>query len=257
VIPLWLKALFVPGSLAFLLLSLIPGVLLLFRKRDGGRKGKIWVASLVFVYLVLSTPIAAIALVHLLSPVVQPVMSAADVRGATAIVVLGAGMNVHESRGASYSAPTREGTLRMLEAARLHRLLGGVPIVATGGPAASQYSESDLMADQLEQLGVPADKIIKEEKSTNTRDHALFVPPLLKQHGIEQFVLVTSQQHIARALGAFRKVGFDPVPSTPEVYVGRGYLLEKYLPSSDGLSASETLIYDLLARVYYRMRGWV
>ena len=113
------------------------------------------------------------------------------------------------------------------------------------------------MAHQLEQLGVPADKIIKEEKSTNTRDHALFVPPLLRQHGIERFVLVTSQQHIARALGVFRKVGFDPVPSTPEVYVGQGHILEKYLPSQEGLSASESLIYDLLGRVYYRIRGWV
>ena len=77
------------------------------------------------------------------------------------------------------------------------------------------------MAHQLEQLGVPPDDIIKEEKSTNTRDHAMFVPPLLKQHGIEQFVLVTSQQHIARALAAFRAVGANPVPSTPEVYVAR------------------------------------
>ena len=142
--------------------------------------------------------------------------------GATAIVLLGAGMQVHRSRGASYGAPTREGSLRVLEAVRLHRLLGGAPIIATGGLRSSPYSESALMAHQLEQLGVPADKIIKEEKSTNTRDHALFVPPLLKQHGIQRFVLVTSQQHIARALGAFRKVGFDPVPSTPEVYVATG-----------------------------------
>ena len=256
-IPAVFKAFFVPGSLAFLLLSFLPGIWLLFRKKDGGRTGKIWVASLVVVYWLLSTPIVAIALVHLLSPVVHPVMSAADAGGATAIVMLGAGMDVRESRGASYGAPTRDGSLRALEAARLHRLLGGVPIIATGGTGAPQYSESGLMAHQLEQLGVPADKIIKEEKSTNTHDHALFVPPLLKQHGIERFVLVTSQQHIARALGAFRKVGIDAVPSTPDVYVESGNVFEKYLPSRDGLSASETLIYDLLARVYYRARGWI
>ena len=256
-IPAELKDVFVPGSVPFLLLSLIPAVLLLFRKRDGGRTGKIWVASLVLVYWVLSTPIAAVALVQMLSPVVHPVLSVADAGGATAIVVLGAGMQVHRSRGASYGAPTREGSLRVLEAVRLHRLLTGAPIIATGGVRSLPYSESDLMAHQLEQLGVPADKIIKEEKSTNTRDHALFVPPLLKQHGIERFVLVTSQQHIARALGVFRKVGFDPVPSTPEVYVAHGHFLEMYLPSLEGLSASESVIYDLLGRVYYRVRGWL
>jgi uncharacterized SAM-binding protein YcdF (DUF218 family) len=113
------------------------------------------------------------------------------------------------------------------------------------------------MAHQLEQLGVPADQIIKEEQSANTRDHALLVPPLLKQHGFERFVLVTSQQHIARALGAFRAVGTDPVPSTPEVYVPSGSALEMFLPSRSGLAVSDRLFYDLLGRAYYRARGWI
>jgi hypothetical protein len=41
------------------------------------------------------------------------------------------------------------------------------------------------------------------------------------------------------------------------VYVGQRHLLEKYLPSLEGLSVSEWLIYDLLGSVYYRIRGWV
>ncbi len=256
-IPGTLKDLLVPGSLACLLLLLVPGVLLLFRKRDGGRAGKIWMTSIVLLYWVLSTPIAAVALVDLLSPDFPPVMSKADARGATAIVLLGAGMNVHRSRGGSYGAPTREGALRVLEAARLHRLLGGVPIIATGGHGSSQYSEAGLMAAQLEQLGVPADDIIKEEKSTNTRDHAMFVPPLLKQHGIEQFVLVTSRQHIARALAAFRAVGANPIPSSPEVYTADHGVVEMYLPSGLGLYVSERMIYDLMGWVYYKARGWI
>jgi uncharacterized SAM-binding protein YcdF (DUF218 family) len=257
-IPPEFKILFLPGSVGFLLLALVPGVLLLFRRKDAGRAGRIWLAVLVLFYWVLSTPVTAVALVDLLSPDVTPVTSPADARGATAIVVLGAGMSVHRSRGDSYGAATRQGSLRVIEAARLHRLLGGIPIVATGGLGSSQYSEAGLMAHMLEQLGVPADKIIKEEKSANTHDHALFVPPLLKQAGIERFVLVTSQQHIARALGAFRAAGTDPVPSTPEVYVpADGSRFEMYLPSAAGLHASERMLYDLLGWVYYRFRGWV
>jgi uncharacterized SAM-binding protein YcdF (DUF218 family) len=255
-IPASLKELVIPGSIPFLLLSLIPGTLLLFRKRDAGRIGKIWLSAVVALYWVLATPITALTLIDLFSPDVPPVMSQADARGATAIVLLGAGMEVHRSRGGSYGAPTRGGSMRVLEAARLHTLLGGVPIVATGGLGSSQYSEAGLMAYQLEQLGIPADKIIKEEKSTNTRDHALLVPPLLKQHGIEQFVLVTSQQHIARALAAFRAVGANPIPSTPETYVPRGEFLEMYLPSRVGLYESERMIYDLAGWVYYKARGW-
>ena len=256
-IPGGLKELLIPGSITFLLVSLVFGVLLLFRKRDGGRAGKTWITFLILLYWVLSTPLAAIALVNLFSPDFPPVMSKADARGATAIVLLGAGMQVHRSRGDSYGAPTREGSLRVLEAARVHRVLGGVPIIATGGHGSSMYSEAGLMAHQLEQLGVPADHIIKEEQSSNTRDHALFVPPLLKQHGIEQFVLVTSQQHIARALATFRAAGANPVPSTPQVYARDGGVLEMYRPSGTGLDVSESMIYDLMGWVYYKARGWL
>jgi uncharacterized SAM-binding protein YcdF (DUF218 family) len=252
-----LKDLLVPGSIGFLVLAVVPGLLLLFRRKDGGRTGRIWITLFVVLYWVLSTPIAAINLVRLLSPQVPQVLSKADAHGATAIVVLGAGMHVHRSRGDSYGAPTREGSLRVLEAARVYRVLGGVPIIATGGHGLSRYSEAGLMAHQLEQLGVPAGHIIKEERSANTRGHALFVPPLLKQHGIEQFVLVTSQQHIARALAAFRAAGANPVPSTPEVYIGNGDVLDMYLPSDIGLHVSEGMIYDLMGWVYYKARGWV
>jgi uncharacterized SAM-binding protein YcdF (DUF218 family) len=257
VIPGGLKDLLVPGTLVFFLVALAPGVLLLFRKKNGGRAGKIWITVLVGLYWVFSTPIAATVFVDLLTPDLPPVMSNADARGATAIVVLGSGMDVHRSRGGLYGAPNREGSLRVLEAARVHRVLGGVPIIATGGHGTRQYSEAGLMAHQLEQLGVPPEDIIKEEQSTNTRDHAMLVPPLLKQRGVDRFVLVTSQQHIARSLAAFRAVGLDPIPSTPEVYVARGDFLEMYLPSRIGLYTSERMMYDVLAWVYYKARGWI
>jgi uncharacterized SAM-binding protein YcdF (DUF218 family) len=257
VIPSGLKDLLVPGTLVFFLVALALGVLLLFRKKNGGRAGKIWITVLVGLYWVLSTPIAATVFVDLLTPHLPPVMSKADARGAAAIVVLGSGMDVHRSRGGSYGAPTREGSLRVLEAARVHRVLGGVPIIATGAHGTRQYSEAGLMAHQLEQLGVPPEDIIKEERSTNTRDHAMLVPPLLRQRGVDRFVLVTSQQHIARSLAAFRAVGLDPVPSTPEVYVARGDFLEMYLPSRIGLYTSERMMYDVLAWVYYKARGWI
>jgi uncharacterized SAM-binding protein YcdF (DUF218 family) len=251
------KSLLIPGSITFFILALLPGVLLLFRRKDGGRAGKIWVAVLVLSYWILSTPVAAIAFVKLFTPNLPPIMSVADARGAAAIVVLGAGMDVHRSRGDSYGAPTRDVSLRVLEAARVHRLLGGVPIIVTGGLGSTQYSEAGMMAHQLEQLGVPADKIIQEHESANTREHGIFVPPLLKQHGIGQFVLVTSQQHIARSLAVFRAAGLDPVPSTPEIYVARGGPLEMYLPSRTALYASDRMMYDLLGWVYYKARGWI
>jgi uncharacterized SAM-binding protein YcdF (DUF218 family) len=256
VVPLPLKELFVPGSIPFFLFMLLPGVCLMFRRKDGGRIGRVWVAALVVLYWVLSTPIAAVAFVQSLAPDYPPVMSPADARGATAVVVLGAGMEIHRSRGASWGVPTREGWLRVMEAARVSRVLGGVPIVTTGAHGSDQYTEAGMMAHQLQELGVPADRIITEDHARNTRDHALLVPPVLKAHGLGQFVLVTSRQHMRRSLAAFRVAGADPVPSTPEAYVSRGAPLEMYLPSLAALHLSERVLYDLVALVYYKARGW-
>ena len=236
---------------------LVPGVLLLFRKKDSGRVGKLWVALLLAFYWILSTPLTAIAIVNALTPDVAPIMSKADAHGATAIVVLSAGMEVQLSHGDMVSAPSRQGWLRVMEAARVYRVLGGVPIVATGGLGSPQYTEAGLMAHQLRELGVPAEAVILEEKARNTRDHALLVPPILKERGIQQFVLVTSRQHIRRSVAAFRAVGMDPIPSTPDVYVSHGGPLEMYLPSRIALDMSERLFYDLGGWVYYWARGWL
>ena len=255
-VPLPLKELFVPGSIPFFLFMLLPGVCLLFRRKDGGRVGRIWVATLVVLYWVLSTPIAAVAFVRSFSPDSPPVMSPADARGATAVVVLGAGMEIHRSRGESRGVPTREGWLRVMEAARVSRVLGGLPIVTTGAHGTEQYTEAGLMAHQLQELGVPVDRIIKEEHARNTRDHALLVPPVLKAHGLGQFVLVTSRQHMRRSLAAFRVVGTEPIPSAPEEYVNNGAPFEMYLPSLGALHLSERVLYDLFALGYYKVRGW-
>jgi uncharacterized SAM-binding protein YcdF (DUF218 family) len=251
------RELFIPGSVSFLVLALIPGTLLLYRRSDGGRAGKIWITTLVLCYWALCTPITAVALIDAVAPDNPPVLTRADARGATAIVVLGAGMHAHKSRGEVFEAATREHALRVLEAARVYRLLDRPWVVVTGSLGPERVGESVYMAQALQALGVPADRIVQEPKAMNTHEHAMLVPPLLDERGVKRFVLVTSRQHMTRSLMVFRAVGLDPVPSSPEVFVGRNRPLDRYLPSMTALEASTVLIYDQLAMVYYRMRGWI
>ena len=72
-----------------------------------------------------------------------------------------------------------------------------------------------------------------------------------------RFVLVTSRQHIARALRVFRKAGWDPVPSTPEAYADLSDPIDRFLPSKNALLASEQVLYGQGAFVYYWLRGWL
>jgi uncharacterized SAM-binding protein YcdF (DUF218 family) len=251
-----LKGLLIPNSPSFWILALMPGIVLLYRRKDGGRAGRLWVTVLAVLCLVWSTPLTAVPFVNALSPSYPPVMNVEDARGATAVVVLGAGIDTFRSRGDVYSGATREHALRMLEAARVYRALDHPWVIVSGGFGNERTSQAHFMAVGLTSFGVDADRIIEEPYSTNTRDHVMLVPPILKERGVKQFVLVTSQQHIARALKAFRKVGWDPVPSTPDVYIPRARFA-RFLPGVAALDASSGMVYDELAMLYYWLRGWV
>jgi uncharacterized SAM-binding protein YcdF (DUF218 family) len=256
-IPIAFRDLLVPGSVPFFLLALLFGTFLLYRRKDGGRTGRLWITAVVGLYWILSTPVTASALIRLLTPGYPPLQTRAEARGATAVVVLGAGMDVYHSRGDVFEASPREDALRMMEAARVYRVLDRPLVIVTGGGGSARQTEAARMASELEAMGVPADRIIQEARATNTHGHATYVPPLLRNRHVAQFVLVTSRQHIDRALRAFRKAGLEPIPSSPELDLNDVVPVKNFLPSRDALLASEGLIYDKLALAYYRLRGWI
>ena len=252
-----LKDLFVPGTSAFFLLAATFATLLSYRKRDNGRVGRRLLTALVLTYWVLSTPISAVPLVRATTPSYEPIRSRAEARGATAIVVLGGGADTYHSRGGALQSGSREHSLRVLEAARVYGVMDRPWVIVSGSLGAEAVPESAIMRRSLNLLGVPLDRILEEPRSRSTRDHAIYIPPMLSSHGVKQFVLVTSRQHMARALRVFRVTGWDPVPSSPEFYTPRGVPFEPFLPAKAALDASTAMMYDLLGFVYYRARGWI
>ena len=256
-LPIIAKKLFVPGSVPFLVFSLVFGTLLLYRRKDGGRAGRLWLTGVALFYWIASTPVTSSVLIRLLTSNYPPVETPAQARGATAVVVLGAGMELYESRGDQFAASVREDALRMMEASRVYHVLDRPFVIVTGGYRSKRYVEAGRMAAELEAMGVPADRIVQEARATNTLDHARYVPPLLQERHVGQFVLVTSRQHIDRALRVFHKAGFDPVPSSPDLDLNDSGPVEYFLPSRNALLASEGLVYDKLAMGYYWLRGWI
>ena len=253
-VPSVVKEVFVPGSLTFLVITLIAGTALLYRKN--GRAGRILLTAVALFYWALTTPAVAIPLIRILTPGYPPVMSREQARGAQAIVVLGAGVDVFRSRGDRAEISTREDALRTMEAARVYRLLDRPWVIVTGGLGIRRRTDAEHMAIELEQMGVPADRIVQERQASNTHEHGIYVPPLLRQHAVTQFVLVTSRQHIARSLHVFRKVGWSPVASTPDEWDPPLDWWTWLLPSRQALSASQSLMYDQVGSVYYWIRGW-
>ena len=106
------------------------GVILLLRKKweTWGRR---WLISLLLIYWLLSTPAIASLLEDAVNGDYSP-LTASDMEGVEAIVVLGGGTLTYEARGYEYGRMGKTTTLRVLEAVRLY-VLGDQPLVIVSG----------------------------------------------------------------------------------------------------------------------------
>ncbi|MFE9789212.1 YdcF family protein [Nocardia salmonicida] len=106
-----------------------------------------------------------------------------------------------------------------LLASRLDRALGiwraahgpSPLLVASGGKGSDErVAESTAMADYLVEHGVREDEILREDRSTTTRENLLFSRELLARRGIDsRILLVTSNFHVLRTALLARQVGLD------------------------------------------------
>jgi uncharacterized SAM-binding protein YcdF (DUF218 family) len=88
-------------------------------------------------------------------------------------------------------------------------------LVFTGGSGSIYHPEikETLVARQFfAEMGLPVARIVFEDRSRNTWENALYSYRLVKPKPGEIWVLVTSAQHMPRAVGAFRRVGWNTLP---------------------------------------------
>jgi uncharacterized SAM-binding protein YcdF (DUF218 family) len=149
-----------------------------------------------------------------------------------------------------------QSSFNALEGARLYRLLGEPQMLVSGGLSGSLAiaSESQVLASALEQLGVPQAHIALESRSPSTYWQVVNVASWLRAHEVGPFVLVSSPEHMRRAVGIFRKQGLDPIPSISRIQYGGSPV---WLPTGYALRGSQSAIYEYLAMCFYRWRGWI
>lgn len=168
------------------------------------RRAALVLATLATAWLWLaSTPMAAQVLLARLQRD-YPMQPAEAAPAADAIVVLGGAVGG--------VAPERPGIVltaaasRVWHAAALYRA-GKAPwvVVAAGGdPRPGEQVEADAIAQLLVSLGVPAQAIRRESASRSTLQNALYSRPILEALGARRVLLVTSGDHMARAVKTFQ-----------------------------------------------------
>ena len=253
------KLALLPGSIQFLIVGLLIGVVLLYGRDRARRLGRIWLTALTIAYLAISVPVGADVLVWGLARGFSSMTSAREADGATAVVVLAGGSPIYSHLGREMEVVSESTALRALEAARIYHMLSNPLVVASGGIIGERTRPlAAKLADALISLGVPAGRIIQETRSKNTREHAIYVPALLTKHGVERFVLVTSPTHIRRAVRAFEAQASHPVHSMSSIRSSRLVrTMSDWWPGHHNLSISQQALYDYFGLVYYWSRGWL
>lgn len=178
--------------------------------------------------------------------------------GRTVIVLLGGGTEtVYGWDDSMLASPRSDGLERVVEAARVFRLTHAATIISSGGTLDPRSQRDGIaMRDALVRIGVPADRIVLEIESRTTHDEAVLIAPMLRTLGAEHVVLVTSDVHMKRSLGAFRAYGVEAIPAIAPSTVATDRLAKQIRPSPEGLERSSEVAHELIGIPYYVLNGW-
>ena len=141
-------------------------------------------------------------------------LPAVDAPAPDGIVVLSGGIDTLVSEGRGEVA-LNEAAERLTVLVALARIYPNAKIVLSGGSGNLIYSganEAVVARSLLRGAGLDPGRLILESRSRNTFENALYTRNLIDPQQGTRWLLVTSAYHMPRAMGCFRRVGFDVVP---------------------------------------------
>jgi uncharacterized SAM-binding protein YcdF (DUF218 family) len=131
--------------------------------------------------------------------------------------------------------------------------------VFTGGLHAtkkSKLSEADIVRGFVKELGADAAAILYDDRARNTYENALFARELLHPKPGERWILICQAIGMPRAVGVFRRAGWDVIPFPAGYLSGskRPWALSFDLPG--GLSLAYFAIHEWVGLIVYRLMGY-
>ncbi len=164
--------------------------------------------------------------------------------------------SVSHARGA---LTLNESAERLTEPVLLARMFPDAKVVFSGGAAymlLSSDSAAPVVGSFLEAAGIASHRIVLEGRSRNTYENALYSRSLVDPKPGENWLLVTSAWHMPRAIGAFRRAGFDVIP-WPADYRTRGTedLVQPFDKMTEGLRRTDMAIREWIGLAAYWLLG--
>lgn len=140
------------------------------------------------------------------------------------IIVLGGTINQHNTAARAQPSLTTGGE-RFTEFIYLSRRFPDARLIFTGGSGSlfdQSLKEADAARMFFTRMGLEKDRVLYERNSRNTVENAEFSRALAGDLIDDKWVLVTSALHMPRAMGVFRKTGWDVI-AYPVDYFTDGY----------------------------------
>ncbi len=234
-------------------LGIISVVLMATRFAGLGRK--LAATTLILLALAAFSPLGNLLLYPLEArfPAWDPSRGAPD-----GIVVLGGSVDTDLS-AAHHTPVVLHAADRFFAPAELARRYPNARIVFTGGTSnliSTDAKEADYSAPILETLGISKERLILERDSRNTWENAIFTKKLVAPKPGERWLLITSAFHMPRAMGIFRKAGFD-VEAYPVDWRtgGPDDVLSFTNNGADGLDRTNVAVREWIGLLAYRLIG--
>ncbi len=194
----------------------------------------------------------------------------ASLPSAEVIVVLGGATESH--------APPRSGVEingagdRVIHAVQLYRQGAAEKILLSGGNISWLSSRASTPAQEMKELmlfmGVPETALILQNQSQNTAEDARYSADILRSLGVDRVILVTSAQHMPRAIALFQAQGISAIPSPADFSITDAEWHELWsanlpsqlinlLPNAGYLSMTTSSLKEYIGLLVYRLQGWL
>lgn len=193
-----------------------------------------------------------------LKPLEQTFARPSPPASVTGIIVLGGGMDAEINAVRGGFELNRSGD-RFVEALRLATLYPDARLLISGGSGTIEgSSDTEAAAGQrfFVAYGIDPARILREDGSRNTEENARLTFETLAPRPGDTWLLVTSAFHMPRAVGLFRKAGFDIVP-WPADYLTTGaesFGIALSQPA-ENLSIATMAMREWLGLLVYRLTG--
>ena len=129
----------------------------------------------------------------------------------------------------------------------------------TGSLYESPVREASLLRTFALEYGLRDDQILIDDTSRNTYENALYTMHILRTHGYQRCLLITSALHMRRAAAIFHKQGLTPdlYPVDFRSNPGRELTPFDFVPSTYTMSTASYVIHELVGFVIYRLQGYL